>query len=51
MSNDAIPPYDEDDPRKRDLSRRSGGPPLGVWLILGLLIMLAFAAYVVFSMA
>lgn len=50
MSQDDIPPYDEDDPRERELRRRSGTPPLGIWLIVGLLMMLAFSAYVVFSM-
>lgn len=50
MSQDEIPPHDQDDPRERELRRRSGTPPLGIWLILGLLMMLAFGAYVVFSM-
>jgi hypothetical protein len=50
MSQDDIPPHDEDDPRERDLRRRSATPTLGPWLIVGLLMMLAFGAYVVFSM-
>jgi hypothetical protein len=50
MSQDDIPPHDEDDPRERELRRRSATPTLGPWLIVGLLMMLAFGAYVVFSM-
>jgi hypothetical protein len=50
MSQHDIPPYDEDDPRERELRRRSGTPTLGPWLIVGLLMMLAFGAYVVFYM-
>jgi hypothetical protein len=50
MSQDDIPPRDEDDPRERELRRRSATPTLGPWLIVGLLMMLAFGAYVVFSM-
>ncbi|MBX9706707.1 MAG: hypothetical protein K2X61_02090 [Caulobacteraceae bacterium] len=50
MSLDEIPPHDEEDPRERELRRRSGNPPLGIWLIVGLLMMLGFGAYVVFSL-
>jgi hypothetical protein len=34
MNDPALPPPDEDDFRKRDLSRRSGGPALAPWLIV-----------------
>jgi hypothetical protein len=50
MRQDDIPPHDEDDLRERELRRRSGTPTLGIWLIIGLLMMLAFGSYVVFSM-
>lgn len=47
MSDDDIPPRDEEDPAERELSRRSGGPAVSVWVILGLIFMLGALVYVV----
>lgn len=42
-------PVDDDtpDPREQDLSRRSQGAPVGVWPILGLILMAAVVVYIV----
>ena len=42
-------PSDDDtpDPREQDLSRRSQGPSVGIWLILGLILMAAVVVYIV----
>jgi hypothetical protein len=45
MNDPALPPPDEDDFRKRDLSRRSRGPALAPWLIVVLILMLAAFVY------
>jgi hypothetical protein len=50
MSDEDIPPRDEEDPRERDLSRRSGGPAVSVWVIVILVAMLAAAVYVASAM-
>ncbi|WGM31309.1 hypothetical protein [Brevundimonas sp. NIBR11] len=47
MAEDRIPPRDEEDPRERDLSRRSGNAPLAPWVILGLICMLGVVVYLV----
>ena len=47
MSDDDIPPRDEENPDERELSRRSGGPAVGIWLVLGLIFMLGAAVYVI----
>ena len=39
-------PVDQD-PRERGLERRSGGPALSPWLIVGVIALLAAAVYVV----
>ena len=39
-------PVDQD-PRERGLERRSGGPALSPWLIVGVIVLLAAAAYAV----
>jgi hypothetical protein len=41
-------PVDDDtpDPRERDLSRRSQGSSVGVWAILGLILMAAAVVYI-----
>jgi len=38
---------DTPDPREQDLSRRSQGPSVGVWVILGLILMAAVVVYIV----
>lgn len=50
MSHNDIPPRDDEDPRERELSRRSATPALSLWLIIGLLIMLGFGAYALFAL-
>ena len=34
------------DPRERDLDRRSGGPAVSLWLVVGVLLMLGAVVYV-----
>ncbi|MEQ7156343.1 hypothetical protein [Brevundimonas aurifodinae] len=45
MTENPIPPRDEEDPRERDLARRSGTPAVGVWLILFGLLLLGLVVY------
>lgn len=45
MSDDDIPTRDEEDPDERELSRRSSGPALSLWLILALIFMLGVVVY------
>jgi len=47
MSDDRTPPRDEENPAERELSRRSNGPAVSVWLILGLILMLGVVVYMV----
>ena len=47
MNETPIPPDDDADPGERELSRRSHNPSLGVWLIIGGLILLGLIVYVV----
>ncbi|WP_428148921.1 hypothetical protein [Brevundimonas sp.] len=45
--DDRIPPRDEENPDERELSRRSNGPAVSGWVILGLIFMLGVLVYVV----
>lgn len=47
MSDDRIPPRDEENPDERALSRRSGDSAVSIWAILGLIFMLAAIVYVI----
>ena len=47
MTDDDIPPRDEENPDERELSRRSGGSALNFWLVVGLIFMLGAAVYVI----
>ena len=47
ISDDDIPPRDEENPDERELSRRSGGPAIGIWVILAMILMLGAVVYVV----
>lgn len=38
---------EDQDPRERDLERRSGGPAVSPWLIIGSILMLGVAVYVI----
>lgn len=44
-------PVDSDpadrDPRERDLQRRSGAPAVSPWLVIGVIALIAAAAYVI----
>lgn len=42
---------DDRDPRERDLGRRSDGPAVSPWLIIGAILLLGVAAYVIFAVA
>ncbi|MFN3669250.1 MAG: hypothetical protein ACK4VY_08065 [Brevundimonas sp.] len=33
------------DPRERDLSRRSGGPAISPWLVVGVIVLLGLVVY------
>jgi len=37
----------DQDPRERDLARRSGGPAISLWLVIGVIVLLALAVYVI----
>lgn len=39
----------EQDPRERDLRRRSATPAVSPWLVVGVIVLLAVGAYVVFA--
>jgi hypothetical protein len=47
MTGSPIPQHDDEDPRERELSRRSGTPTLGIWNVLGLIALLGILVYVV----
>ncbi|MES2862259.1 MAG: hypothetical protein V4701_12355 [Pseudomonadota bacterium] len=47
MTDEHIPPRDEEDPRERDLARRSIAPAVSPWLILGVILLLGAVVYVV----
>lgn len=38
---------DEQDPRERNLGRRSEGPAVSPWLIIGAIVLIAVAVYVI----
>ncbi|WP_168196792.1 hypothetical protein [Brevundimonas sp. M20] len=42
-------PIDQD-PGERELSRRTGSPEAGLWLVIGGLLMLGGVAYIVFAL-
>lgn len=41
---------EDKDPRERDLGRRSDAPAVSPWLIIGVLLLLGAAAYVISAM-
>ncbi|MGZ9113525.1 MAG: hypothetical protein ACXW3K_02790 [Brevundimonas sp.] len=47
-------PHDTDpadrDPRERDLERRSGGPAVSPWLVIGVILLLGVVVYVISAM-
>ena len=47
MNDDRIPRRDEENPDERELSRRSGDSGVRIWVVLGLIFMLAALVYVV----
>jgi hypothetical protein len=46
MSDERMPPRESDDPRERDLSRRSNNPSVSIWLILMAIGLLGAVVYV-----
>ena len=46
MTDENIPPRDEEDPRERELERRSDGPAVSPWLVIGSILLLGVAVYV-----
>ncbi|QTN18151.1 hypothetical protein HZ989_09370 [Brevundimonas sp. AJA228-03] len=46
MSDERMPPRETDDPRERDLARRSGNPSVSIWLILMAIVLLGAVVYV-----
>lgn len=46
MNDQPIPPREEEDPRERDLARRSNAPAVNPWLIVALIALLGAMAYV-----
>lgn len=42
---------DDRDPRERDLGRRSEGPAVSPWLVIGLILLLGAAVYVISAIA
>lgn len=42
---------DDQDPRERDLERRSDGPAISPWLVIGLILLLGAAVYVISAVA
>jgi len=47
MKPDDLPKQDLSDPAERDLSRRSAGPAISVWLVVGIILLAAGAVYAV----
>ncbi|MEJ6788587.1 hypothetical protein BrevBR_03450 [Brevundimonas sp. BR2-1] len=41
---------EDKDPRERDLGRRSDGPAISPWLVIGVLLLLGAAVYVISAM-
>ena len=37
----------DQDPRERNLQRRSGGPSISPWLVIGVIALIALAVYVI----
>jgi len=46
MPDDHIPPRDQEDPRERDLARRSNAPAVYLWLVVALIVLLGAMVYV-----
>lgn len=46
MTPDNLPEHDTPDPADRDLSRRSAGPAVSPWLVIGVILLLAALVYV-----
>lgn len=42
---------EDQDPRERDLERRSDGPAVSPWLVIGVILLLGVAVYVISAMA
>lgn len=42
-------PHDQD-PRESDMERRSGGPAVSPWLVIGAILLLGAAVYVISAM-
>lgn len=38
---------DDRDPRERELGRRGGGPAVSPWLMIGVIVLIAAAVYVI----
>jgi hypothetical protein len=38
---------DDRDPREREMGRRSDGPSVSLWLVLGMILLLGAAVYVI----
>ena len=47
MTDENIPPRDEEDPRERELARRSNAPAVSPWVIVILIAILAAVVYVI----
>jgi hypothetical protein len=45
MKPDDLPQSDTPDPADRDLSRRSAGPAISPWLVIGVILLLAALVY------
>ena len=45
MKPDDLPQSDTPDPADRDLSRRSAGPAISPWLVIGAILLLAALVY------
>ncbi len=45
MKPDDLPEHDTADPADRDLSRRSAGPAISPWLVIGVILLLAAGVY------
>lgn len=42
---------DDRDPRERELGRRSEGPAISPWLVVGVILLIAAAVYVISAVA
>jgi len=46
MTDEPNPPRDEEDPRERELARRSNAPAVNPWLVVALIALLGAMVYV-----